>query len=82
MSHYQASVDYINNNLDQGAALVGKYDIVPEAVAKKAIPACNITFIRGSEMKEKLSGYLAVLHEQNPQSIGGQLPDDSFYYNA
>ena len=32
-------------------------------------------------MKEKLSGYLAVLLEQNPQSVGGQLPADDFYYS-
>ena len=27
-----------------------------------------------------LSGYLSVLMEQNPEAIGGQLPDDDFYY--
>jgi NitT/TauT family transport system substrate-binding protein len=31
-------------------------------------------------MKEKLSGYLNVLYEQNPTSIGGSLPTDDFYY--
>ncbi|MFR1214815.1 MAG: ABC transporter substrate-binding protein [Acutalibacteraceae bacterium] len=28
LKHYQESVDYINNNINEGAALVGKYDIV------------------------------------------------------
>lgn len=37
-------------------------------------------FIEGSEMKEKLSGYLSVLFEQNVKSVGGTLPDDDFYY--
>ena len=32
-------------------------------------------------MQEKLSGYLSVLFEQNPQSVGGQLPGDDFYYS-
>ncbi len=82
LKHYQESVAYINNNVNEGAALVGKYDIVTEAIAQKAIPECNITFITGSEMKEKLSGYLSVLNDQNAQSIGGNLPDDNFYYNA
>jgi NitT/TauT family transport system substrate-binding protein len=31
-------------------------------------------------MKEKLSGYLSVLLEQNESSIGGKLPEDDFYY--
>ncbi|MDY2989470.1 MAG: ABC transporter substrate-binding protein [Oscillospiraceae bacterium] len=82
LKHYQESVDYINNNVNEGAALVGKYDIVTEAVAQKAIPECNITFISGNEMKEKLSGYLSVLNHQTAKSIGGKLPADDFYYNA
>ena len=32
-------------------------------------------------MKEKLSGYLSVLFEQNAQSVGGALPDDAFYFS-
>ena len=38
------------------------------------------TFIAGDEMQAKLSAYLQTLLEQNPQSIGGELPDDGFYY--
>jgi len=82
LKHYQESVDYVNKNVNEGAALVGKYDIVTEAVAQKAIPECNITFISGNEMKEKLSGYLSVLNDQNAKSIGGKLPADEFHYNA
>lgn len=32
-------------------------------------------------MKDSLSGYLSVLFEQNPKSVGGALPDDAFYYS-
>ena len=35
--------------------------------------------ISGEEMKAKVSGYLTALYEQNPASVGGALPDDSFY---
>ena len=34
-----------------------------------------------TEMKDSLSGYLSVLFEQNPKSVGGALPDDAFYYS-
>lgn len=81
MDHYKDSVDFVNSNVDDAAQLVGQYDIVTAEVAQKAIPECNITFIEGSEMKDKLSGYLAVLLEQNPQSVGGALPADDFYYS-
>jgi NitT/TauT family transport system substrate-binding protein len=81
LADYQASTEYVNANVDEAAKLVAEYGIVPaEGIAKKAIPQCNITFIAGEEMKKKVSGYLGVLFEQNPKSVGGALPDDAFYY--
>jgi len=80
LSRYHASVDFVNNNVDEAAELVGKYDIVPAAVAKKAIPECNIVCITGAEMKTKLGGYLKVLFDNEPKSVGGKLPADDFYY--
>ena len=80
LDSYQASVEYVNANVEDASALIEKYDIVPAAVARKALPYCNITFIEGSEMQEKLSGYLNVLFEQNPASVGGALPAEDFYY--
>ena len=77
---YKASVDFVNSDVAAAAELVGAYEIVPAAVAAKAIPACNITLIEGEELKTKLSGYLTVLFEQNPQAVGGALPGDDFYY--
>ena len=80
MANYKASVEYVNLNIDDAAKLVGKYDIVLEPIAQKAIPHSNITFITGTEMKTKLSEYLNVLYSLNPKSVGGELPKDDFYY--
>ena len=80
LDEYNDSVSYVNKNLEESAALVGNLDIIPEAVAKKAIPLCNITFIEGTEMENRLSGYLGVLYNANPDSVGGKLPDEGFYY--
>ncbi len=82
LDKYSASVDYVNSNVSEAAQLVEKYDIVTAAIAEKAIPKCNIVCITGAEMKEKLSGYLSVLYEQLPTSVGGALPADDFYYGA
>lgn len=82
MEHYEESVSFVNNNTEEAAGLIGSYDIVPEEIAKKALPECNIVCIDGNEMKEKLSGYLEVLEQENPQAIGGALPADEFYYDA
>lgn len=77
---YKVSVQYTNENIDDAAKLIDKFGIVPEAVAKKAIPYCQIVYIDGEEMAQKLSGYLKVLFEQNPKAVGGALPDEAFYY--
>ena len=82
MDRYAASVAWVNENVEEAAALVGQYDIVPEAVAKLAIPACNIVCIRGEELVVALSGYLTVLYEQNPRAVGGAVPDDGFWYGV
>ena len=83
LEDYAASVEFVNANTQDAAALVAQYGIVPKAeVAEKALPACNITFITGSDMKAKVSGYLNVLYEQNAQAVGGQMPGDDFYYGA
>ena len=80
MDAYAESVFWVKTTPDESAALIGKYDIVPEAVAKKALPACNIVYIEGAEMQTMLSGYLATLFEQNPAAVGGALPGEDFYY--
>lgn len=80
LDEYKASAAFANEKPEEAAELIEAYDIVKAAVAKKAIPYCNITFIEGAEMKQKLSGYLSVLYEQMPQAVGGEMPKDDFYY--
>lgn len=80
LEEYEKSINLGNNNIEQTAKLTEKYDILPENVAIKAIPECNIVYINNDEMKNLLTEYYNVLVEQNPKSIGGKLPDEKFYY--
>ena len=80
MDAYKESVDFVNSDTEAAAQIIGDHDIIAKEVAQKAIPDCSIVFIEGDEMKTMLSGYLATLDNQNPEIIGGQLPDDAFYY--
>ena len=82
LQNYAASVEWVNGNTAEAAALVGEYGIVDAAVAEKALPYCNIVCLTGGEMKDKLSGYLKVLSEAEPSSVGGTLPGDNFYYGG
>ena len=66
--------------LSHAAELSEKYDIMKAAVAQQAIPECNIVFVEGDEMQQIASGFLQVLYDANPQSVGGNLPNEDFYY--
>lgn len=80
LESYKASTEFVNANTSEAAALVGGFNIVPEKVAAKALPECNIVCITGDDMKNMLSGYLEVLYKANPKSVGGKLPGNDFYY--
>ena len=79
---YAESVDWVNANTAEAAAVIGDYGIVDAAVAEKALPYCNIVCLTGSEMETKLSGYLQVLFDADPASVGGAAPGEDFYYGA
>jgi len=82
LTEYAASTEYVNAN--PADETVGQWidslDIAKAAIAAKAIPYCNIVCITGEDMMDAVSGYVAALYGQNPESVGGKLPDEAFYY--
>ncbi|MBR1771211.1 MAG: ABC transporter substrate-binding protein [Lachnospiraceae bacterium] len=80
VEEHASSAEQANADVDGTAQLVASYGIIEKApVAAKAIPNCNLVCITGDEMKTALSGYLETLYAQNPQAVGGALPDEAFY---
>lgn len=83
LDEYEESINYVNENPEEASNMIAEQGIFAQApVAKLAIPKCNIFFASGNDMKDMLSGYLANLYSVNPNSIGGQIPNDEFYYIA
>lgn len=80
MEEHAQSAEKAVSDVEGTAALVAEYGIIEKApIAQKALPYCNIVCITGTEMQEALSGYLEVLYEADPSSVGGKLPADDFY---
>lgn len=79
LEEYSESTEFVNSNTEEAAELIEKYDITKAAIAKKAIPYCNIVCITGDEMEHSLKIYLGILYDKNPASVGGTLPKDEFY---
>ena len=83
LAAYEKSVNNAVSDPENTGILCEKYGIVAAAkMAQAAIPACNLCFITGDEMKQKLTGYLQVLFDADPTSVGGKMPDDGFWYAA
>lgn len=81
LDDYEDSTEYVNEHVEEAADYIAEYGIVPKAeIAVKAVPQCNITFQTDEKMKKSIAGYLQVLYDQNPEAVGGKLPDDAFYY--
>lgn len=81
LAEYEASVNAAISDVETASSLCEKHGILPKAaIAKQAIPKCNLCFVTGYDMKQALAGYLDVLYKADPRSIGGAMPSDDFYY--
>lgn len=83
LADYAQSVNAANTDLDGTAALCEEQGVVAKAaIAKKALPNCNIVCLTGEELKADVSGYLQVLYDADPAAVGGTLPGEDFYWAA
>ena len=64
LTDYARSVEAANTDLDGTAALCEEQGVVAKAaIAKKALPNCNIVCLTGDELKANASAYLQVLFD-------------------
>ena len=81
LKEYEESINMANTDAKATGILCENYGIIPKAaLCSKAIPECGLTYIDGDDMKKGLSGYLKVMFDANPKSVGESLPENSFYY--
>lgn len=81
LGEYKTSAEFVNKDSAKAAELIAKYAILPSAaVALKAIPFSNITYIDAQAAKPMLNQFYKVLFDFEPKSVGGKLADEGFYY--
>lgn len=88
LAEYEASITYMTDPESMAvstqmnpAQLLEKYGLAPAAVAAEALEQANLTFVSGADnMRDVIQGYYEVLYAANPDSIGGGIPDDAFYF--
>jgi len=80
LEDYEASVKFISEGSDEAINMIVNAEILPKpAIAKKALPKCNICCITGTDMKNSITVFYEKLYALTPESIAA-IPDEGFYY--
>ena len=89
--HEQAVVEYLQRagssvawsqqNMDEAASRqVDLETFLNNEVAADAMPYIDMVNLVGEEMRTALSGFVDELYAANPDSVGGAIPGEDFYY--
>ncbi len=80
LKDYEESVNFIKEGSDDAINMIVNAEILPKAaIAKKALPKCNLCFISGEDMKPLMTTFCEKLHDLNQKAVAA-VPDDGFYY--
>ena len=80
-AQFEESIGWINENPEEAAQLAAeRIDSIEAPVAEAAIPNLNLRYRTAAEAKEELEFFFEELSTLSPEIIGGNLPDDGFYY--
>lgn len=74
------SISWVQANPAEAAAVIEAHGIMGAAVAETAIPVSGIEYIPAAEAEAEVVDFLQLLLELDPVSVGGELPDEGFYF--
>lgn len=81
LAAYQEAVEWTLANPAEAGALVEKHTLGLQAsITTKVIPNGAYVFVPAVEAQPQLEGLLSIFLDFAPESIGGQLPTQSFYF--
>ncbi|MDR3356249.1 MAG: ABC transporter substrate-binding protein [Spirochaetaceae bacterium] len=81
MAAVKDSIDWVKANPAEAGVLVEKHELgLKAAVVKASVPRSNYAFLDAVSARPSLESMYKTLLEFAPESIGGRLPDDGFYY--
>ncbi|GAB6170426.1 ABC transporter substrate-binding protein [Clostridium carnis] len=81
LSNVLESINWVNSNPEKAAEYsVDNGSKVEKVILEKSIKSSNIQFSTSKDSKDEYNKYFKVLKDQNPKSIGGEIPDENFFY--
>jgi NitT/TauT family transport system substrate-binding protein len=81
LERLEDSIEWVLANPAEAGVLVEKHDLgLPAPVVAAAVPRSNYVFVPAAAARPALESLYRTFLEFAPQSIGGALPPDSFYW--
>lgn len=76
----EKSIAWTLNNPKEASVIMENFGIMSASIAEKAIPVSGIEYISAQEAQESVEDFLNMLLDLDPVSVGGNLPDEGFYF--
>ncbi|MBQ1259065.1 MAG: ABC transporter substrate-binding protein [Clostridia bacterium] len=72
---YKASIESVTADPAAASEIIAEVGIIPKAaLAKKAIPNCNLCYDDSQKMKDSVLKLFRILHDLEKSSVGGKVP--------
>ena len=80
LAAYEDSINWVKSHPDAAAGLAEKWLEMPQSLVTETIPRLGLAFVPAEQAKADVTAFLSLLYQYAPQSIGGKLPDEGFYF--
>jgi NitT/TauT family transport system substrate-binding protein len=82
LKEVESSTAWVNENPELAGDYMEEMALgIPKAIIKEALPGLNIEYVSAENSQVDVDRLLNILLVENPDSIGGSIPDTEFYYN-
>ena len=76
----EESIKWTLKNPDEASLIIERFGIMSASIAEKAIPVSGIKYIPAPQAQESVEDFLNMMLDLDPVSVGGNLPDEGFYF--
>ncbi|MPN07681.1 hypothetical protein SDC9_154952 [bioreactor metagenome] len=79
---YEKALNYLIENPEVAGELGQKHFGLNKEIVIKSMPRLGLMYKNGKDSKESLDDFYKLLFEFNPSTIGGNVPNEEFYYST
>ena len=80
LKNLETAISWANTNPAAAGLLAEKYVQIPATIAQKGMVRSNLRYADAYKVRREVDQFLLRLVEYAPDSVGGKVPDEAFYY--